>query len=858
MNFPKIALVVFVIFFAVSNAQVTRIFEDNSSRRQVAQCFHYEGDKFLLFEDEVTDNIFEVTVISSTPSFNIKINLASLPFNHGGFKLIDKQKVLIYQRGIGIVSIDTGNLLMYDKSTTSEYFYDLVIIKNTEFALTSYFFERSIRKFSIYDLSVRESGSIKWFRYVYRIKHPKFEPFILFTRSGSDEFHMFDFTTMQHVSRTEIDISSIQDCEFHHNRRTILATGGNSKNIQEYDYVEQEKMDSVVLNNAQRLFKIEWLKSTPLFVVADSWWVMLVNWDNRIFWRDGDAETKDHCFNSRNSLFAGSYWSGGNPYFAVWSIDQTGTCSDINCVECSWVNDICMKCNTGYVLEMGTCVEECSEGLYLDSEANSCFLDNCPLNKKFDFEKDLCLCPRGTVFDEVTQNCITCQEKTPKCGECKSGTLECISCIGDSELVGNECVANKTIDCQEKMPRCEICKEGKLECEKCQFPYFMNEDKSKCLHCKEIYKECEICDSKGCKKCMDELIMIKDQGCQKNSIKSIISIPYKAVFMIGALFSPSSSKFALMLSQNFRFFRMAEREYPKVTQSILHSVKGPPSIIWTKFRIFANKEKQRDDLLDKVTFEIPIKVHDDVDHSLQFCFQLMIINLLALIIYSSIKKEGRLNKLTIGESYAVTNKSILKIFNRKSHHFYSIFFSMTINFILPSFQNIFYGDDTTGIYISLFFIILYIIGIEIEIIYSSCSNSTSTIYQNPQIKNIVYLNRIFVIVDILKLSFCLFLRGDHYGQYIGLFISQMILLLFWAYGKKFFIFENKLKSVNLLIREITLVFIYFFGIWDTSFTNLCFLVGIVILFVGFVIETLGSFFLFCNFNSSKNSVQNVS
>ena len=865
MNSSKIALVVFAILFAVSKAQVTRIFQDTSSSRRVAQCFHYEDDKFLIFEDDVTGNIFEATVISSTPSFTVKINLASFPFDHGGFKLIDKEKMIIYKRGIGIVSIDTGNVIIYDKSISSEVINDLVVIKNTEFGLTSYEDISSIKKFSIYDLSVRESGNIPN-NEVNVIKHPKFEPFIVYTRTNQDFFYIFDFTRMEYLIGTESDIPRIKDFEFHHNRHTVLGTGISSRRIQEYDYVEKKKMDNVLVSSAQFLQKIEWLNSTPLFAVADTWWVNVVNWNNREFWQAGDAETRDYCFNSKNSLFAGSWWnpSNGNPYFAVWSIDQTGTCSDVNCAECSWVNDICMKCNTGYALEMGSCVEECSEGLYLDSEANSCFLDRCPLNKKFDFEKDLCLCPSGTTFDEATQNCITCQDKNPSCKNCKTGTLECISCNGDLQLVENECVViNKTIDCKEEMPRCETCKEGTMECEKCRSPFFFNEDMSKCLDCKEIYKECEICDSKGCKKCNDGLIMVKDQGCQKNSIKNIFSIPYNAVFMIGALFSSTSSQFALMLAQNFRFFRMAEREYPKLTQSIIHSVKGPPSIIGARFRIFASKEIERDDLLDKVTFEIPIKVHDDVDYSIQFFFQLMIINLLALIIYSSINEEGRLNKLTIGTAFAVKNKKIIEIFNRKAYHFYGIFFSMTINFILPSFQNIFYGDDTTGYYISLFFISLYVIGI--EIMYLGCLDSSSIILEENEIyvndlqnKSIVHLNRMFVIVDILKLSFCLFFRGHHYGQYSGLFLSQAILLLFWAWGKKFLIFKDKLRSINLLIREITLLFTYFFGIWDTSFTNFFFIVGIFLLFIGFILETIRSFFLFCNFSSSTNSIQNVS
>jgi len=174
------------------------------------------------------------------------------------------------------------------------------------------------------------------------------------------------------------------------------------------------------------------------------------------------------------------------------------SCTDPNCLTCDLNNlQICLKCNSDYVLQNGKCDKSCNEYSYAN-EASECV--DCPKNCKTCTQDKCLICDNGLYIfgdnqcisdcpDGYTTSGNTCLKCTnPSCRKCSESSLDvCESCYPNNLLQNG--------NCQEK------CSEG----------YYQSG--SSCLECSEGCKQCD--NALSCNDCDDDYFL-KSERCVKN------------------------------------------------------------------------------------------------------------------------------------------------------------------------------------------------------------------------------------------------------------------------------------------------------------------------------------------------------
>ncbi len=152
---------------------------------------------------------------------------------------------------------------------------------------------------------------------------------------------------------------------------------------------------------------------------------------------------------------------------------KKGNCCPESCSECDQAEDVCTKCQSGYYLVDGVCIE-CPEYATCPGGSGDTFNCTAPFLKTSD--ESGCYCPAGYVLDPVNKTCTPCPagsfcdednttipENCPQGSYCPEGSIEPTACDpgkycpeGSSEQTscpaGTICPNNISISCGAGTP----------------------------------------------------------------------------------------------------------------------------------------------------------------------------------------------------------------------------------------------------------------------------------------------------------------------------------------------------------------------------------------------------------------------
>lgn len=222
------------------------------------------------------------------------------------------------------------------------------------------------------------------------------------------------------------------------------------------------------------------------------------------------------------------------------------SCDDL-CEVCSGSNQ-CLQCTTGYVLENGKCLMECTDGFYKDSSVNTCKPCDTTCKTCNAALPTSCLtCPPDTLHQ--LHSCVTtCDTGYYKSEDsCLPCHHTCSSCVGGSETQCQDCKGGLNYDkglckyscelgtyrsddsCQPCHVTCNNCTGGGLnQCLSCKDNLIKNPSKNECWECcsETIEKRCCYCDSDpGIVKCRlskDSTITILPNNESTGSSQAIV------------------------------------------------------------------------------------------------------------------------------------------------------------------------------------------------------------------------------------------------------------------------------------------------------------------------------------------------
>ncbi|KAL4465048.1 hypothetical protein ABPG72_012231 [Tetrahymena utriculariae] len=218
-----------------------------------------------------------------------------------------------------------------------------------------------------------------------------------------------------------------------------------------------------------------------------------------------DATGCINCFQSF-LLYNGSCYSPCPPKtFAITTI-AIPVCQDCytNCASCSIGNasNNCDTCNVGNYLLLGSCVTDCGDYYYADSnnvcqqcdqtcqrcsgpQADNCTKCSSPLY--LDKTSNRCVqgpnCPSGTYPEVQNRTCMPCNAVCLTCNG--NSSINCLTCTNylDVNTCVSQCSVGKyayalTKSCQPCDPNCYACSIQATNCIQCSAPNFL--DYSKC------------------------------------------------------------------------------------------------------------------------------------------------------------------------------------------------------------------------------------------------------------------------------------------------------------------------------------------------------------------------------------------
>jgi hypothetical protein len=195
-------------------------------------------------------------------------------------------------------------------------------------------------------------------------------------------------------------------------------------------------------------------------------------------------------------------------------------CNDSNCIQCNSHNNVCEKCQKGWVVYNNRCISACpvghsesAEGVCQkcnDWKCQECSSNDPKVCKKcrdgYILHDNQCVntCPTGTFKNKLN----SCQKCPATCADCRS-ELFCHKCIAPFVLNAedNQCsdscgdgevsVNGKCTPCADK--DCDKCSASNLkQCLECKFGHY--------LHYGKCYKQCpegHFPEGSFCKPCLD-------------------------------------------------------------------------------------------------------------------------------------------------------------------------------------------------------------------------------------------------------------------------------------------------------------------------------------------------------------------
>ena len=516
-----------------------------------------------------------------------------------------------------------------------------------------------------------------------------------------------------------------------------------------------------------------------------------------------------------------------------------GDCSGVdNCFSCGYMDNYCFECEPGWIVENGNCVRECSEGYYHHKKHRTCYSDRCPGDRTYNPERNACICPSGMLYNKERDECTTCQKIHPFCSKCKSGTFICEACLDEEKILSDDglsCEYPKEIE--ELNTKCLKEKPGTKICLKCAFPYTLNNNQ-KCVFCKEEAPNCELCSGYRCIKCAEDHSLNSTSKCHPNNIKKTGNVFFGFFTFTSSIFSQFSLSSAFKLVQSFRFLKMGERRYPLYIQKLIDTLSQPQAAFFGT-SLISLPPRDRDLKLDNVSAELYEDFLDSADGDFQTLLILIILGLILAGIHSVFAKDGYINKIYIEQTKKKKNNILEKIFKRNFTNIFSVVFYMSVNFILPSLQNIFYASSNSiGKILGMGVVLFYLGFAQAWILFPNWKifqGFHDFLRDDLKQTNLIYLFPVNILADFLKCCFGLFFRGFHRGQFLGLIIAHLLPLIYWGSICRFFIFKEKWVSIMIIARESVTILNYFFGLWDKKFTNFMFYVCLILQILIFLV-----------------------
>ena len=439
---------------------------------QIYDCKNVKDDEYFFSASKVSGPFTMATLrVNTNPTLTALTN-----DEYGGIilglDLLENREALVCGFiGFGKVSIDTGQTIVKHIPYNGEYIFEVRRMKNTEFCILGLY---DSYKFSIHqttDLAAIRTEFISVTQ-IYIIHQKPGTSLNHISGDSMNKIIMFDYTNFQEFDLVSQTVTSVFVIIQARTPQTILAGGFNDNRLYEVDDQEKAILKAIVTpdSNNHKLWLIFETKYVYLVTNANLVLVDLEKQTSEIFNELGGI---DHCLDLKSLMIASTI--GSNRDIGVFEMVIGSICSDDNCDLCGFVNQECLRCKTGTILDGTKCVEDCPEGKYFDETVNICRKDTCTGGKFYVPELETCMkCNKDEIFSEKELKCLKCQEEIKNCAQCliKNNKFECKKCQRKFNI--------------DKNNKCEKCDEFNPSCKKF-------DDNCNCLK----YK----CKTKGCTRC---------------------------------------------------------------------------------------------------------------------------------------------------------------------------------------------------------------------------------------------------------------------------------------------------------------------------------------------------------------------
>lgn len=711
-----------------------------------------------------TKNFAMITLDSSSsldknfliPSFTNKIS-----------RMIAIQPGILFLVGnYGARKVDSanGNLLGSISALHNVKSNALALLQNTDFLISAGYDDQLYRQYKASDLT-KIGGDTNLGVFKCRILYQRgLSPIILYSSSPGSSVRSIDYTNRNINSNviTETSTDSITKIMQGRKKNEIIFSGTEAQVIEGNDVNGQSIYVHKLSSTSSSIYEFYLVSGGDVLAAA-------ISSAKKINFYDLGLKTKFTYQISSSGMIISFCYDDSKTLFSVYNNDmmdvfqyvQDVVCSDSNCVRCGFKDNYCLECGPGWIRESGICVQNCPQNKYHNIFSGICEHNPCATDNIF-FDGNCYLCASPSIFDERDATCYsTCQDRDPKCWNCKAGTVECNNCVDGYEFDASG-----------------ICKEKII-------PQNSPEDSN------EKSKE--------------------EKNDNKESYRNLFRVIANSILfstIINSFFYPNSRSSSLKLIQLFQYYTILEREYNTLTLWTLEVFEG--NLFDHLFSFLEDKERYKDKRRDKVAAKLPLSYIKASESQLVYfgiLFSLGIFFLCVRLKFFSKEKEKKteVDKNVDQENKGSDSFNFLEKFD--SGWFFILFYDFMIESVIAATQNLFFGyENTLGMVFGFLALLVYFLGICRTIL--DLHKGKECLYINKELhkdfqKNskLKYLKVAFLSSDFVKSMGVILLRGRLKLQLMVLIISQFAPVILWISSWKLFILENKVESLFLFSRE---------------------------------------------------------
>lgn len=661
----------------------------------IYDCNQIPNSEQYMLAGYTSSKNFAVITISSSSA--VDKNFLISGFSSRVSRLIDIEPGVLFMvgsNGARKVNSSDGSLIKSISAMSSVKINAVTLIHNTDFLVLVGYSDKLYRQYKTSDLSKIGIDTNVGVERARILLQRGFSPILLYSCSPGSSVSSIDYTnrSINPSVLTASSTDSIMKIIQGRKKNEILFSGTDSQVIEGNDITGQLIGVHTLLASTSSIFEIHLISGGDILVagVSSAYKVLFYDLKQNLklsYVINSSDRTFTFCHNDSKTLFS----VYNNDKMDIYQYVQDVACTDSNCVKCGFRDEYCLECGTGWIREGGNCVKNCPQDKYYNTFSKICEQTPCAADHVF-FGGNCYLCPSPKIFDERDSTCYSnCQDRDPKCGNCKAGTVECKDCVSGYEF-------DAAGVCKKIPPITPPPSEANPP----PNPNPPTNDPSP-------KKEDQSPKNEELPEDPEKKIKPKNDNKKETEEMEVIGLPvsvkaYKSSFgatstslfsatAFTSFSSPNSRSSSLRLIQIFQYYSLLEREYNFPTQLTLEAFEGN---LFDQLNIsfLEEKERYKDNREDKVAAKVPLSYIKASEGQLVS----LGINLLIGIVFWLVRLKYFIKvepKKRLGENKSIAKKTntclkILEMFD--SGWFFVLFYDFMIEFVIAATQNIFFGS----------------------------------------------------------------------------------------------------------------------------------------------------------------------